>query len=89
MFRKKCQDQDLTLNQNWHEGLATPTRDACGGFLKSANVSFGQSMPVEAMQRAPRHRQARRNAVRSLIRFIYWEPIGNFFRELLPLMADG
>ncbi len=29
-----------------------PTCDACGGFLKSANVSFGQSMPVEAMRRA-------------------------------------
>jgi NAD-dependent deacetylase len=29
-----------------------PTCDVCGGFLKSANVSFGQSMPVEAMRRA-------------------------------------
>ena len=36
----------------WHEGLPTPTCDGCGGYLKSANVSFGQSMPVEAMQRA-------------------------------------
>jgi NAD-dependent deacetylase len=32
--------------------LPTPRCDTCGGFLKSANVSFGQSMPVEAMQRA-------------------------------------
>ncbi len=32
--------------------FAAPTCDACGGFLKSANVSFGQQMPAEAMQRA-------------------------------------
>jgi NAD-dependent deacetylase len=38
----------------WHEGLPTPTCATCGGFLKSANVSFGQSMPVEAMQSAQR-----------------------------------
>ena len=25
---------------------------ACGGFIKTATVSFGQSMPIEAMQRA-------------------------------------
>ena len=29
-----------------------PTCEACGGFLKSANISFGQSMPVEAMRRS-------------------------------------
>jgi NAD-dependent deacetylase len=34
------------------EEFTAPTCDACGGFLKSANVSFGQSMPAEAMQRA-------------------------------------
>ena len=34
------------------EEFTAPTCDACGGFLKSANVSFGQSMPVEAMRRA-------------------------------------
>jgi NAD-dependent deacetylase len=34
------------------EKFTAPTCEACGGFLKSANVSFGQSMPVEAMQRA-------------------------------------
>ncbi|HEX9455419.1 MAG TPA: Sir2 family NAD-dependent protein deacetylase, partial [Candidatus Binatia bacterium] len=32
--------------------LPTPTCDTCGGYLKSANVSFGQSMPIGAMQRA-------------------------------------
>lgn len=34
------------------EEFTAPTCDSCGGFLKSANVSFGQSMPVAAMQRA-------------------------------------
>lgn len=29
-----------------------PTCDVCGGFLKSANVSFGQQMPAQAMQQA-------------------------------------
>lgn len=38
--------------ENLGEDFTAPTCDACGGFLKSANVSFGQSMPVEAMQRA-------------------------------------
>ena len=36
------------------EEFTAPTCDECGGFLKSANVSFGQPMPVEAMQRAQR-----------------------------------
>lgn len=44
--------QPADLYEQWHEGLATPTCDACGGFLKSANVSFGQSMPADAMRRA-------------------------------------
>ena len=34
------------------EEFSAPTCDDCGGFLKSANISFGQSMPVEAMARA-------------------------------------
>ncbi len=29
-----------------------PHCDACGGYVKAATISFGQSMPVEAMQRA-------------------------------------
>jgi NAD-dependent deacetylase len=29
-----------------------PTCRACGGIVKSATISFGQSMPVEAMRRA-------------------------------------
>ena len=46
--------QPSDVYEKWHEGLPTPTCDACSGFLKSANISFGQSMPVEAMQRAQR-----------------------------------
>jgi NAD-dependent deacetylase len=32
--------------------FAAPTCDACGGLLKSANVSFGQQMPAVVMKRA-------------------------------------
>ena len=31
---------------------AAPLCDACGGFVKTATVSFGQAMPPEAMRRA-------------------------------------
>ncbi|MBN1256247.1 MAG: Sir2 family NAD-dependent protein deacetylase, partial [Planctomycetes bacterium] len=34
------------------EGDLTPLCETCGGFLKPATVSFGQSMPVAAMDRA-------------------------------------
>jgi NAD-dependent deacetylase len=44
--------QPADVYENLGETVTAPTCDACGGFLKSANVSFGQSMPVEAMQRA-------------------------------------
>ncbi|HEX9454095.1 MAG TPA: Sir2 family NAD-dependent protein deacetylase [Candidatus Binatia bacterium] len=44
--------QPADVYEKWHEGLPTPTCDTCGGYLKSANVSFGQSMPIGAMQRA-------------------------------------
>lgn len=29
-----------------------PTCDGCGGFIKSATISFGQQMPMDAMRRA-------------------------------------
>jgi NAD-dependent deacetylase len=32
--------------------FSSPKCDSCGGILKSATVSFGQAMPVEAMRRA-------------------------------------
>jgi NAD-dependent deacetylase len=44
--------QPADVYENLGDTFTAPTCDACGGFLKSANVSFGQSMPVEAMQRA-------------------------------------
>ncbi len=44
--------QPADVYETWHEGLPTPACGSCGGLLKSANVSFGQAMPVEAMQRA-------------------------------------
>ncbi len=110
--------------EKWHEGLATPTCDACGGFLKSANVSFGQSMPVEAMRRAQQWSEQaeifivigsslqvqpaasfpvlakRAGALLAIVNrdptpldemadFVSREPIGEFFRELRPLIADG
>jgi NAD-dependent deacetylase len=38
--------------ENLAEEFIAPICGECGGFLKSANVSFGQSMPLQAMQRA-------------------------------------
>jgi NAD-dependent deacetylase len=44
--------QPADVYENLAEEFSAPTCGECGGFLKSANVSFGQAMPVEAMQRA-------------------------------------
>jgi NAD-dependent deacetylase len=44
--------QPYDVYENLAEPFRAPTCDECGGFLKSANVSFGQSMPAEAMRRA-------------------------------------
>lgn len=38
--------------ENLPESFSAPTCSNCGGFLKSANVSFGQAMPPTAMQQA-------------------------------------
>ena len=38
--------------ESLEEKFSARTCDACGGFLESANVSFGQQMPAEAMRRA-------------------------------------
>jgi NAD-dependent deacetylase len=46
--------EPVDVYENLPEEFSAPTCDTCGGFLKSANVSFGQSMPVQAMQRAQR-----------------------------------
>jgi NAD-dependent deacetylase len=34
------------------DNFSPPVCDACGGFLKSATISFGQSMPEDAMKQA-------------------------------------
>jgi NAD-dependent deacetylase len=44
--------QPADIYENLGEEFSAPTCGECGGFLKSANVSFGQSMPIEAMNRA-------------------------------------
>jgi NAD-dependent deacetylase len=44
--------EPVDVYENLGEEFSAPICDDCGGFLKSANVSFGQSMPVVAMQRA-------------------------------------
>jgi NAD-dependent deacetylase len=44
--------QPADVYENLGETFTAPKCDDCGGFLKSANVSFGQPMPIEAMQRA-------------------------------------
>ena len=44
--------QPADVYENLGETFTAPTCADCGGFLKSANVSFGQSMPIEAMRRA-------------------------------------
>jgi NAD-dependent deacetylase len=44
--------QPFDVYENLGETFTPPTCGDCGGFLKSANVSFGQSMPAEAMRRA-------------------------------------
>ncbi len=44
--------EPASVYENLGENFTVPTCDACGGLLKSANVSFGQQMPAEAMKRA-------------------------------------
>jgi NAD-dependent deacetylase len=44
--------EPAAIYESLGDDFAAPTCDGCGGYLKSATVSFGQSMPVEAMKRA-------------------------------------
>jgi NAD-dependent deacetylase len=44
--------EPVDVYEHLGEEFTAPTCGECGGYLKSANVSFGQSMPVEAMRRA-------------------------------------
>lgn len=41
-----------SIYEHLGDEFVAPTCDACGGYLKSANVSFGQQMPVNEMQQA-------------------------------------
>ena len=44
--------QPVEVYEDLPEEFTAPTCNECGGVLKSANISFGQSMPIVAMQRA-------------------------------------
>ncbi len=50
----QCQKrvEPSSIYERLGDAFAAPTCDACGGFLKSANISFGQQMPAEPMRRA-------------------------------------
>jgi NAD-dependent deacetylase len=50
--------EPANVYESLSEDFSAPTCDACGGLLKSANVSFGQQMPVQAMQQAQAWSQA-------------------------------
>ena len=110
--------------ENLAENFTAPTCDTCGGFLKSANVSFGQSMPVEAMQRAQAWSEQaeifvvigsslqvqpaasfpvianRAGALLAIVNhdptplddladFVYNGAIGEFFKQLTPLLTNA
>jgi NAD-dependent deacetylase len=113
----------VDVYENLPEDFTAPECEDCGGFLKSANVSFGQSMPVAAMQRAQTWSEraeifivigsslqvqpaasfpviAKRNGallaivnrdptpLDDLADFVRHGAIGDFFRQLEPLLAD-
>jgi NAD-dependent deacetylase len=40
------------LRASFERDAASPLCDACGGFVKTATISFGQAMPVEPMRRS-------------------------------------
>jgi NAD-dependent deacetylase len=44
--------EPATVYEKLGEEFSAPTCEGCGGFLKSANISFGQQMPAEPMRRA-------------------------------------
>ena len=116
--------EPIDVYENLPEDFTAPTCGDCGGFLKSANISFGQSMPVAAMERAQAWSEraeifivigsslqvqpaasfpviAKRNGallaivnrdptpLDDLADLVYHGAIGEFFRRLKPLLADG
>ena len=42
------------LRQQWEQSGEISACDACAGIIKTATISFGQAMPVRAMQQAER-----------------------------------
>ncbi|MGH7794818.1 MAG: SIR2 family NAD-dependent protein deacylase [Candidatus Binatia bacterium] len=115
--------EPVDVYENLPEDFTAPICEDCGGFLKSANISFGQSMPAAAMQRAQAWSEqaeifivigsslqvqpaasfpviAKRNG--ALLAIVNRDPtplddladlvhngaIGEFFRQLKPLLAD-
>lgn len=109
---------------NLPEKFTAPTCDECDGLLKSANVSFGQSMPIVAMQRAQAWSEQadifivlgsslqvqpaasfpviakRGGALLAIVNrdptpldeladFVHNGAIGEFFKQLRPLLSDG
>lgn len=42
------------IQQRLEAGVETPTCDDCGGWLKSATVSFGQALPADVLAEATR-----------------------------------
>lgn len=106
------------------DDFTPPACDVCGGFLKSATISFGQSMPVDAMKQAQAWSEraevfivlgsslqvqpaasfpviAKRGGsllaianrdetpLDDLADFNHHGSIGEFFKELNPLLVDG
>ena len=43
-----------TIKKDFLENETVPNCDSCGGIIKTATISFGQSMPEEGMQMAQR-----------------------------------
>ena len=116
--------EPIDVYENLPEDFTAPTCGDCGGFLKSANISFGQSMPVAAMERAQAWSERaeifivigsslqvqpaasfpviakRTGALLAIVNrdptpldgladLVYHAAIGEFFRLLKPLLADG
>ncbi len=112
------------IYENLSDDFTAPLCDICGGFLKSATISFGQSMPVDAMEQAKTWSEQaevfivlgsslqvqpaasfpviakRQGAFLAIINrdetpldeladFNRRGSIGEFFKQLLPLIGDG
>jgi len=112
------------IYENLSDDFTAPLCDVCGGFLKSATISFGQSMSLDAMEQAKTWSEQaevfivlgsslqvqpaasfpviakRQGALLAIINrdetpldeladFNRRGSIGEFFKQLLPLIGDG